>query len=153
MNQVSLVFTLGADEWAGAIMGLCFCVGYVAVIMGLQALMFWGIFKKAGKPAWASLVPIYNLLVAEEIVGRPMWWAVSFLCGPVGIILLSLDMAKCFGKEVGFAIGMMLLGIVFYPILGFGSAQYLGPIAGAAPPGSGLGGPGGGTPPPPSQEV
>jgi hypothetical protein len=35
-------------------------------------------------------------------------------------------MAKSFGKGVGFGIGLALLGIIFWPILGFGSAQYQG---------------------------
>jgi hypothetical protein len=31
-----------------------------------------------------------------------------------------------FGQSVGFAWGLMLLNIVFFPILGFGSARYQG---------------------------
>jgi hypothetical protein len=37
--------------------------------------------------------------------------------------------AKSFGKGVGFGIGLLLLPIIFFPILGFGSAQYQGPSA------------------------
>jgi Family of unknown function (DUF5684) len=44
-------------------------------------------------------------------------------------IILCIDMAKSFGKGVGFGIGLALLGIIFWPILGFGSAQYQGPSA------------------------
>jgi hypothetical protein len=36
-------------------------------------------------------------------------------------------LSKSFGKDEGFTVGLVLLGIVFFPILGFGSAQYLGP--------------------------
>ena len=42
-------------------------------------------------------------------------------------IILCIDMAKSFGKGAGFGIGLALLGIIFWPILGFGSAQYQGP--------------------------
>ena len=45
-------------------------------------------------------------------------------------IILCIDLAKSFGKGVGFGIGLALLGIIFFPILGFGSAQYQGPAAG-----------------------
>jgi hypothetical protein len=46
-------------------------------------------------------------------------------------IILCIDLAKSFGKGVGFGLGLALLGIIFFPILGFGSAQYQGPTAGS----------------------
>ena len=36
----------------------------------------WKVFVKAGKPGWASLIPIYNIVVILQIVGRPIWWLV-----------------------------------------------------------------------------
>jgi hypothetical protein len=42
-------------------------------------------------------------------------------------ILVYIELAKSFGKDVGFAIGLLLLSFIFLPILGFGSARYLGP--------------------------
>ena len=41
-------------------------------------------------------------------------------------IVLSIDIAKNYGKGVGFGIGLLLLGFIFWPILGFGDAQYQG---------------------------
>ena len=43
--------------------------------------------------------------------------------------VLMIDLAKSFGKGVGFGIGLILLAVIFFPILGFGSAQYQGPSA------------------------
>ena len=94
----------------------------VATLAGL-----WKVFTKAGKPGWAAIVPIYNLIVLLEIVGRPLWWIALFICPPVGIvvgIIVMIDLAKKFGQGVGFAVGLILLGFVFLPILGFGDAQY-----------------------------
>lgn len=88
-------------------------------------------FTKAGKPGWASIIPIYNLIVLVEIVGRPFWWIVLMLIPCVNVIvaiLMSLDMAKSFGKGPGFGIGLALLPMIFYPILGFGDAVYQGPV-------------------------
>ncbi len=45
------------------------------------------------------------------------------------MILVGLGVAKNFGKSDAFGVGLGLLGFVFYPILGFGNAQYQ-----AAPP-------------------
>ena len=67
-----------------------------------------------------------------KIVGRPGWWFVLCLIPFVNaiiLILVSIDLAKSFGKGAGFGLGLAFLGVVFYPMLGFGSAQYQGPSA------------------------
>ena len=43
------------------------------------------------------------------------------------LILLTLALAKSFGKGTGFALGMIFFPFVFYPILGFGDATYTAP--------------------------
>ena len=40
------------------------------------------------------------------------------------VVMIYLDIARNFGKGIGFAIGMLLLGFVFIPLLGFGDAEY-----------------------------
>lgn len=92
----------------------------------------WRIFEKADQPGWASIIPIYNIVVMLRIVGRPMWWLILFLVPVVNIIpliIIPIDLAKSFGKGTGFGIGLMLLGVIFGPILAFGSATYEGPSA------------------------
>ena len=126
-------------------------VGVIGTLFYLAVVAFylyclWRIFEKAGKPGWTALIPIYNVLVELEIIGRPWWWLLLMLV-PVADIVISvmicLDLAKVFGKESGFAIGLILLPFIFIPILGLGEAKYLGPIAGQ---------PTGYTPPPPSSQ-
>src|SRR6059036_3165078 len=96
----------------------------------LMIAAWWKIFSKAGQPGWAAIIPIYNWIVWCKIVGRPAWWVLLLLiCFPIFFIILSIDLAKSFGKGVGFAIGLILLSIIFFPILGFGSATYQGPSA------------------------
>jgi len=97
----------------------------------------WKIFTKAGQPGWASIIPIYNWYILCKIVGRPGWWVILLLIPFVNFIVgivLCIDLAKSFGKGVGFGIGLVLLSVIFFPILGFGSAQYQGPTAGSMPP-------------------
>jgi hypothetical protein len=68
------------------------------------------------------------------VAGRPGWWLILMLIPFVNLIIaiiLSVDIAKHFGKGVGFAIGLIILPIIFYPVLGFGSAQYQGAPAAA----------------------
>ena len=91
---------------------------------------YWKIFTKAGQPGWAAIIPIYNTLIMLKIVGKPWWWLLLMLIPFVNIVfaIWMINMlSKSFGKDEGFTVGLILLGIVFYPILGFGSAKYLGP--------------------------
>jgi hypothetical protein len=101
---------------------------YFAVIILLIAAM-WKVFSKAGQPGWAAIIPIYNIYVMCKVAGRPGWWLLLMLIPFVNfiiLIILSIDIAKSFGKGAGFGLGMAFLGFIFWPILGFGSAQYQG---------------------------
>ncbi len=96
----------------------------VVVIAGL-----WKTFEKAGQPGWGAIIPIYNLYLLTVIAGKPWWWLLLMFIPIVGLviaIILSIAVAERFGKGAGFGIGLALLGFVFYPILGFGDAQYQG---------------------------
>ena len=46
----------------------------------------WKIYTKAGKPGWACIIPIYNLIVLLEIVGKPVWWFLLLLVPCVNIV-------------------------------------------------------------------
>jgi len=110
----------------------------IALLVTLVVIVaMWKVFTKAGQPGWASIIPIYNLYIWCKIVGRPAWWIILMLIPFVNFIIciiLCIDLAKSFGKGAGFGIGLALLGIIFFPILGFGSAQYQGPSAGGSTP-------------------
>lgn len=114
---------------AAAAMGIIMFLIYLVIIVVFIASM-WKIFTKAGKPGWAAIIPIYNLIVLLEVVGRPLWWILIYLiCAPIAGIVVSLDLAKSFGKDIGFGIGLIIIPIVFMPMLAFGSATYVGPSA------------------------
>ena len=118
--------------------GPVFWIFWLAFMI-LMIAACWKIFTKAGEPGWAAIIPIYNWYVLCKIVGRPGWWVILLLIPFVNFIIgiiLCIDLAKSFGKGVGFAIGLIVLGVIFFPILGFGSAQYLGPTAGSLAPGT-----------------
>ena len=83
------------------------------VILIVLIVANWKLFAKAGQPGWASIIPIYNLVVLLQIVGRPTWWIAAILfCPPVGLVfsvIMMVDLAKSFGKGGGFAAGLILL--------------------------------------------
>lgn len=132
-NQIS-------GEEAGIIAALF--GGFFFVVMAIAIVTIiaqWKIYTKAGQPGWASIIPIYNLIVLLDIVGKPKWWIILMLIPIVNIFivlyvthLLSLS----FGRGIGFTLGLIFLGPIFYLILAFGNETYKGP-AGANIPDSG----------------
>jgi hypothetical protein len=102
---------------------------FMLAIIGVVIAGLWKAFEKAGKPGWAAIVPIYNVIVMLEIAGRPLWWLVLFFIPIVNLIaaiIVSIDIARAYGQGTGFGVGLALLGFVFWPILGFGDARYIG---------------------------
>jgi hypothetical protein len=135
MNQPQFdpsVYGTSATDAAGGMATGAFIVGgllYVWLLVFMTCSMM-GIFIKANKPWWAAIVPIYNMIVLLEIVGKPLWWILLFLIPLVNLVAIILainSLSKSFGKDTLYTVGLVLLGIVFYPMLAFGSAQYRGP--------------------------
>ncbi len=76
------------------------------------------------------MIPIYNTYVLTRIVDGSGWKFI-LLCIPIVSIIygimFNIYFARSFGKEIGFALGLIFLPNVFQLILGFGSAEYIGP--------------------------
>ncbi len=103
----------------------------ILAIVGALVAGLWKVFEKAGKPGWASIVPIYSVLVLLEIVGKPAWWILLLLCtGPIGGILIGMALPERFGKTSTFGIvALGLFPMVGFPMIGFGDAKYTAPPA------------------------
>ena len=91
------VYPTSVSHFGGALFGAAVvCLVLSIFLIGAT----WQLFRKAGKPGWACLVPFY---------GNYCQFAIAF------------------GKGTGFGIGLIFLPVVFLPILGYGSAEYAGP--------------------------
>lgn len=105
-----------------------------AISFIFYVIVMWKIYEKAGQPGWAAIIPFYNYYVLiVYILGMPSFWFWLLLVPCVNYVILIIlafmvpfKLAEKFGKSAGFAVGLLLLGIVFYPILAFGDAQYQG---------------------------
>lgn len=109
---------------AGSAMGILMIELFI-IILGIVAL--WKIFSKAGKPGWASIVPIYNSCVMLDIAGKPMWWVLLMFIPGVNLVisvLMLIGLAKNFGRGTGTVLGLIFLPFIFLLILAFGSAEY-----------------------------
>ena len=127
LSKAPVLLQQGVDQGASVVSIVIALIVAVVLIVA-----WWKIFTKAGKPGWTALIPIYNVIVMLQVVGRPVWWIILFLIPVVNFIIgiiVFLDLAKSFGKSTGFGIGLILLNMIFVLILAFGDAEYKGPAA------------------------
>lgn len=104
-------------------------VFFLIAFVLLMILSGWKVFEKAGQPGWASIIPIYNMIIMCRIAKKPEWWVILMIIPFVNYVFLIWvinRMVKGFGKSEGFTIGMIFLGFIFYPILAFGDSEYDG---------------------------
>lgn len=119
------------DQGSGflAALGAGVMIVYLLIFL-LIIISLWKMFVKAGKPGWAAIIPIYNLIVWLEIVGKPVWWIIllliPFVNFFVAIYLYHLT-SKAFGKDIVMTLLLIFLPFIGFPILGFGDAKYVGP--------------------------
>lgn len=134
--------TTGDDAAAAGVFALftgVFFFVWLALVV-VMVVSMWKIFEKAGVEGWKAIIPVYNTWVLAEISGRPGWWALVGLAGIIPIlgifasiaafvlyILIAIDLVKSFGKEPIWALLIILVPIVGFPMLAFGDAKYKGP--------------------------
>lgn len=109
---------------------MAFVIIFYLALVVLIIVSGWKIFEKAGEEGWKYIIPIYSTIVLLKIVGKPWWWLLLMLIPIVNIVILIWMMnmlSKSFGKDEGFTVGLLLLGVVFFPLLAFGDAKYQGP--------------------------
>lgn len=90
----------------------------------------WKIFTKAGKPGWAILIPIYNIIVMLQIIDKPVWWIFMLIFVPIANIVFAImiiyNLVLKFGQPGWHVILALLFGIIYYPYLAFSKASYQG---------------------------
>ncbi len=116
-------------------------VGFIFLMLAIVIFLIvatWKMYEKANKPGWAAIVPIYNIIVLFEIIGYKWYYIFLTLIGIIPIIgtaaailfniSYSIKLAKSFGQEVGFGIGLWLLNPIFVSIIAFSKdINYVGP--------------------------
>ncbi|MET3880855.1 DUF5684 domain-containing protein [Chitinophaga sp. OAE865] len=112
--------------FGGTFLILCLVASIFFIICG------WKIFEKAGQEGWKSIIPIYSIYIFLKIIGKPWWWLLIIFFVPIVNIVFAIWatnlLSKSFGKTEGFTIGLIFLGVIFYPILAFDrTIVYKGP--------------------------
>lgn len=99
----------------------------------LQLVGQWKTYQKAGLDGWEALVPGHNIFVKFKLAGIHTAFYFLLLVPIANIFVLfwlNIEFAKSFGRSIGFGIGLTILPVIFYPILGFGKSKYIGPQSG-----------------------
>jgi hypothetical protein len=100
------------------------------IVLVLYLVSWWKIFEKAGQAGWKGIIPIYNYYILLKIVGKPGWWLILLCIPGVNVIYMIWTynmLSKSFGKDEAFTVGLLLVGYIFFPVLAFSSARYIGP--------------------------
>ena len=124
------------DHWQGGWhnvpAGIGALIACIALFLGILTLAaMWQTYKKAGKPGWSALVPIYNLYTFVKMAGRPGWVLLLYFIPLVNVmtaIVIHIDVAHAFKKSTAFGVMSFFLPFVGYWILGYGDAKYKKPI-------------------------
>ena len=129
MNLIPLLLAQRDDSGSalGALCGLaCNCGIFLVIVVPTIAGM-WKVFEKAGKPGWAAIIPFYNMFILNEVARKEILWFVLTLLpciNIVALIVICMDVAKHYGKDPIYGIGLALLPFIFFPMLGFSDARY-----------------------------
>lgn len=101
------------------------------LLVVLPAIGLYGMFKKAGVPAWKALVPFYNVWIMVELAGMKRYWFFLQFIPIVGwfiTVAILIDFVKTFGKFAFWEHALtVLLPLLFFVYVGFNQTdKYLG---------------------------
>ena len=102
---------MGAMAGASLFSSIISLVVCVLMIVGI-----WKMFEKAGEAGWKSLIPFYNSYILYKMATGNGWLFLIAFIPVVGAliatVLLSIKLAKAFGKGTGFAVGLFFLSLI-----------------------------------------
>ncbi len=129
---------------------VAFLIVVILITVFLFIIPLWKIFTKAGKPGWVAIIPFYNIYVLVQVARLSVYYFILILAPSLFMIaeekislivdivlaivfgiailvawcIVNYNLAKQFGKGIGYTIGLFFLPFIFYPMLGYGSSVY-----------------------------
>lgn len=128
MDGVSIVTAYASNANSNGV-----SAGPTLLFLALGVLILaamWQVFVKAKRPGWFALIPFYNLYALLKMVGRPGWWFILFFIPFVNIVVslvVHYDLARTFGKGIGYTLLLVFLPFIGWPMLAWGDAKYKKP--------------------------
>ena len=129
MSTIDPNITSGAAGAAGG--AIAVTVLFIILICFLIQIIAWaGMWKsasKAGQFGLLACIPIVQLFIWAIMAKKEAWWGLLCLIPVVNIVFIIIifnEISKQFGRGIGTTLGLLFLPFIFWPILGFGSAEY-----------------------------
>lgn len=107
----------------GTFAGIYIWMMLLSLAIGIFSIVcFWKIYSKANQPGWAAIVPFYDQYILYKITwGNGWFFLFSFI--PIANIVFGIitlvKLAKVFGKDGGWACGLIFLRPIFIAIMAF----------------------------------
>lgn len=125
------VYTYNYDYSPQILGGVLAFLGAWLFVILLVSLFFvvckWIIFEKAGRKGWESIIPIYNIVIEMQMLDVPMWMLLLLIIPGLNVvipIMIAIKYTEKFGKESAYALGLIFLPFIFYPMLAFGKSTF-----------------------------
>ena len=135
LNLFAETYNYSSPNEGSSIFGLLIFALAIPLLL-LVIVSMWKVFEKAGEAGWKAIIPVYNSWVLAEIAGKPGWWGLAGFLGVIPFVgwigalivqlIVSIELAKSFGKSPALGVLTMIIPIVGFPILAFGPAKYVG---------------------------
>ena len=120
------------DETYAVAAGILMVYWVIVIVIAVVCLVgMWKMFVKAGKPGWGAIIPFYNTYCLFEMSFGTGWLFLLLFVPCVNaviMIVMWIKLAQAFGKGAAFGVGILFLPFIFLPMLGFGDAQFIGPV-------------------------
>lgn len=115
------------DPFWGIFVLLSISIVALGISTGTTLAGMWMAFTKADQPGWSAIIPIYNLYIMLKIGDNPGVLLFGLFIPIYNVSIYSrivIDVAKAFGRGIGFGLGLAFLWFIFWPLLGFGDYTY-----------------------------
>ena len=115
-------------HWYHNLPGGAIACSWILIAISIAAM--WILFNKAHEEGWAAIVPFYNTFVLFKITWGNGWLFLLLLIPIVRIVISIITMVKLahvFGKDGGWACGLIFLNTIFLCIMAFDDkVRYIG---------------------------
>ncbi len=129
MNNIDPSITIDTSAAAaGVAVGILLIFIFIGFLIQIIAWVgMWKSASKAGQFGLLACIPIVQFFIWAIMAKKEPWWGLLCLIPVVNIVFIIIifnEISKQFGRGIGTTLGLIFLPFIFWPILGFGSAQY-----------------------------
>lgn len=99
------------------------------IINIISIVAMWRIFTKAGEKGWKAIIPFYNVYILFKLTwgsGIKFLFLLIPFFNIYVIIKTCINLARAFGRNGLFALGLVFLPNIFSLVLAFSDCEYLG---------------------------